>query len=81
MKSLAVKLADQIMYLSQLGLITPSERTEYAALLQLAMRPHSDMYYRLLEKKLESKADTSQSGSAEFQEAIKMIDEYLTRVN
>ena len=55
MKALGCVLMDQVMYLNQLGVISATERAEYARIIQGAMLRKHEKQYTVLKNKLKDK--------------------------
>ena len=55
MKALGLTLMDQVMYLNQLGIISDTERIEYARIIQGAMLRKHEQQYSVLKSKLKGK--------------------------
>lgn len=68
MKSLGIRLIDEVCYLDQLGVITHDERVEYANLIGLSMRPGYDHYIGLLKEKLKQKIKTCPDSHSNYLE-------------
>lgn len=75
MKSLGIRLADEVCYLNQLGVITNDERVEYANLIGLSMRPGYDHYIGLLQEKLKQKAKTCPDCHSDYLDAALILFE------
>lgn len=69
MKSLGIRLVDEVCYLNQLGVITNDERIEYANLIGLSMRPGYNQYIELLREKLKQKIKTCPNNHSDYFDA------------
>ena len=77
MKALGLVLMDQVMYLNQLGVISDTERIEYARILQGAMlRKHEQQYSVLKDRLKEKLLSCSDAQRDALYEAITLIPEF-----
>ncbi len=81
MKALGMKLLDRVLYMSQIGLITPEERVEYARIIQGGMLPNHNGLYRILRDKLTDKCDNAATQGDEqryLYDTISLIDQSIS---
>jgi len=79
MKSLGIRLLDEVCYLDQLGIITHDERIEFANLIGLSMRSGYNHYIELLRGKLKQKAkNCPDSHSGYLDEVLALFEQGQT---